>query len=193
MVLQRHHRPYLSSRYGGGAPPRRPAGLQSSGAKALAVGQKHSQWGKSTRMIRAGQQCQQRRRQAQQPRRQPVHQQCRPEQRSPGRGTSVMTSGTTLRRSTVSVPPLPSPLQATRQGGAFLVLAPAPAGSCQGACQGMCECTALHCIAARMQAWHLGWRWHRSSANSRLKTDTHLYRRWQSRAQARCLPSCPAP
>lgn len=56
-----------------------------------------------------------------------------------------MTSGTTLRRSTVSVPPLPSPLQATRQGGAFLVPAPAPAASCQGACQGMCECTALHC------------------------------------------------
>ena len=45
----------------------------------------------------------------------------------PGRGTSVMTSGTTLRRSTVSVPPLPSPLQATRQGGGFPVPAPAPA------------------------------------------------------------------
>lgn len=44
----------------------------------------------------------------------------------PGRGTSVMTSGTTLRRSTVRLPPLPSPLHTTRQGGASLP-PPAPA------------------------------------------------------------------
>ncbi len=44
----------------------------------------------------------------------------------PGRGTSVITSGTTLRRRTVRLPPLPSPLQATRQGGAS-PLPPAPA------------------------------------------------------------------
>lgn len=39
---------------------------------------------------------------------------------APGSGTSVITSGTTLRRSTVRLPLLPSPLHATRHGGASL-------------------------------------------------------------------------